>query len=146
MIVDNRVIKLIELARLNPNTHEANTALLKAQKILGKGQSLESRPNSLLASGIKDYRTWKERLSDACPWNQKINVMPFRSFIRVEQDVTVTLQIIPDKTVHSGRAVESILNTFHSMREGIMDRIWNEGFCICMKSKDFASFRIVYEN
>jgi hypothetical protein len=69
----------------------------------------------------------------------------WNNFFKIHKDPMVTLQIIPDQTVHSGRAVESILNTFHSMHEGFMDRIWNEGFCIVYKTRDFATFRIIYE-
>jgi hypothetical protein len=76
---------------------------------------------------------------------RRVEPISWKSFFQVRSDPMITLQIIPDQTVHSGRAVESILNTFHSMYEGLMERVWNEGVCIVFKTKDYASFRIVYE-
>lgn len=74
-------------------------------------------------------------------FQRSVEIIPVRT-LRSEM---VMLQIIPDKTVHSGRNVESLLYTFHSMHEGIIERFWNEGFCLMFKAKDHASFRIVYE-
>lgn len=84
-----------------------------------------------------NFRAFRRRL-----YEKTVEVFP----IRVVRDPMVNLQIVPDKTVFSGRAVESILYTFHSMYEGVMDRFWNEGLYMVFKTRDHASFRIVYQS
>jgi hypothetical protein len=65
--------------------------------------------------------------------------------IKIETDERVILQLTPDPTVHSGRAVESMLNTFHSMYEHFTDRVWYEDGKLVYKTSDFVSYRIVFE-
>lgn len=143
-IMDSRILKLLELARGTNNWHESQAALKKATDLFKQRQTQKAQvaiPRLPSPTSIPDTRTWRERL-----FPHKITAIKFSDLVKIEREQRVTLQIIPDRDIHSGVAVESILHTFHSMYEHFMERFWTDGFQLVFKTKAFASFRIVYRH
>lgn len=141
-----RIKKAIALAERNPNQGESEAAWNRVHHMLHeydltleevyKGKrirKIRGNVTHLLDGTVEKVKRQSTRLS----WHD---------FFRVESDTPVALQITPDPTVQSGKNVESMLNLFHSMYEGVMDRLWYEGKTIVYKTKDSVSYRIVFED
>jgi hypothetical protein len=143
-VVDEKVLqkirKSISLATNNPNTPEAQSAWRKSCELLSK--------YDLTVDDLYNKRT-KQSGFLPLPKERKEKVtlrQLLARILHVEHEKRIVLQLIPDQTVKSGREIESILNTFHSMHERMTDRFWYNGFKLVFKTQDFVSYRIVYEH
>jgi hypothetical protein len=139
--VIRRIRKTIQLAENNPNTSESETAWSKVRQLL--------RQYNLTLEDVYEQRrsaVSQQLLPGDSEDASLANKLSWRNLIRIESEPRVTLQIVPDATVHSGRGVESMLNLFHSMYEQFMDRVWWERIGIVYKTKDFVSYRIIFQH
>lgn len=137
--VQRKIQKAMKVAIDQSETNEGKSAMGKVKQLLRKydvtmdevyGRETKTKEKKLLPIYKEKKNYWKSFKA---------------AFVEIQKDEQVTFQIIPDPSVVSGVKVESLLNVLHSMKEDVMDRMWNRGFKFILKERDFASYRILYE-
>lgn len=141
-----RVKKAIQLAEHNSNLSESEAAWNRVHHMLRQyGLTLDEVYGHKHTIGLRGISTplLHGTVQRKPATSKRISWIPS---LRIETDASITLQITPDISVQSGKNVESMLNLFHSMYEGLMDRVWYEGNTVVYKAKDSVSYRILFED
>lgn len=145
--VKEKIRKTMSLAQDKSYSQESWNAWNKARELLNKyGLTIDElyRDNVEIKPG-REFPL-PHNLIRGKVIKEKISIKKILSnLINVQEEPRCVLNIVPDQSVHSGKEIESILNTFHSMYEKLSDRFWNEKFKLIYKSQDTVSYRILYE-